>query len=132
MTPTAEAPEYTSEKKSLLCTAACVLQLVYCGDATFIYNLGVIFLVETDTNSVNIELDYKLPGFKTIVQNKKCETDPTRIICLVEEKLCQHTIIRQDHKKLPQYTSRSTSSVPGFLLSLWSPVDGTKFGWDLD
>lgn len=33
-------------------------------------NLGVIFLVETDSNSVNNETDYKLPGFKTIVQKK--------------------------------------------------------------
>ena len=58
--------------------------------------LGVIFLVETDTNSVNSETDYKLPGFKTIVQTKETENDITRIICLVDEKMSANTIIRQD------------------------------------
>ena len=39
----------------------------------------MIFLVETDTNAINAESDFKIQGFKTVLQNKKNETDLTRI-----------------------------------------------------
>ena len=59
-------------------------------------NLDVIFLVETDTTSVSVENDYKLPGLKTLIQNKENPTDLTRIVCLINEKMSEHTIIRSD------------------------------------
>ena len=59
-------------------------------------NLNIIFLVETDTTSVNSENDYKVPGFKTIVQNKKKESDVTRVVCLLDEKWATHIIVRTD------------------------------------
>ena len=59
-------------------------------------NLDVIFLVETDTTSVSVENDYKLPGLKTLIQNKENPTDLTRIVCLINEKMSDHTIIRSD------------------------------------
>ena len=49
--------------------------------------LNIIFLVETDTDAVNSETDYKIEGFKTVVQNKKDQTTPTRIVCLIDETL---------------------------------------------
>ena len=58
-------------------------------------SLNIIFLVETDTNAVNTENDYQIQGFKTLVQNKKIDT-PTRIICLVDEKMKDKIIIRMD------------------------------------
>ena len=59
-------------------------------------SIDIIFLVETDTESVNEEKDYKIQGFKTLVQNKKSSTTPTRIICLISEKLRNSSIIRMD------------------------------------
>ena len=56
----------------------------------------MVFLVETDSNSVNNETDYKLPGFKTVIQKKEHKTNATKIICLVGEKLCTITMIRLD------------------------------------
>ena len=59
-------------------------------------SINIIFLVETDTLAVNSEEDYKLQGFKTIIQNKKDKLNQTRIICLVDEKLTKEVIIRMD------------------------------------
>ena len=56
----------------------------------------MIFLVETDTVTINNENDYRIPGFKTIIQNKKGDSLPTRIICLVNEKLAGLVLIRMD------------------------------------
>jgi len=58
--------------------------------------LNVIFLVETDTNAVNEESDYQIEGFKTLVQNKKEASDLTRIICLIDNGLADHLVIRED------------------------------------
>ena len=58
--------------------------------------LNVIFLVETDTAAINKDTDYQIEGFKTLIQNKKLETDQTRIICLVDSQLANHVIIRND------------------------------------
>ena len=60
------------------------------------HSLNIIFLVETDTCAVNEEKDYRIPGFKTLVQNKKETTTPTRIICLVDECMKNMTKIRMD------------------------------------
>ena len=57
---------------------------------------NIIFLVETDSNSINSDADYQIQGFKTIIQNKKDPSTPTRIICLVDEKLSHQIIIRMD------------------------------------
>ena len=57
------------------------------------YSLNIIFLVETDTCAVNEENDYRIPGFKTLVQNKKDTTSPTRIISLVDERMKNMTTI---------------------------------------
>ena len=51
------------------------------------YDLNILFLVETDTLAVNTELDYKIPGYKTIVQHKLNSESPTRIICLINEHM---------------------------------------------
>ena len=59
-------------------------------------SIDVVFLVETDTVSVNNETDYKIPGFKTVIQNKKSESHPTRIICLVNEDSANMSLIRMD------------------------------------
>ena len=58
--------------------------------------LNLVFLVETDTNAVNNEADYKIKGFKTVIQNKNEESRPTRIIGLIDENLSSRTIIRND------------------------------------
>ena len=58
--------------------------------------LNVIFLVETDTNAVNVESDFKISGFKTIIQNKEKTNDPTRVVCLIDEKMAEYVIIRTD------------------------------------
>ena len=58
--------------------------------------LNIIFLTETDTNAVNTDKDFKIPGFKTIVQLKKNESLPTRIIGLIDESMASRVIIRND------------------------------------
>ena len=58
--------------------------------------MDVIFLVETDTYSVNSESDYVIQGYNTIVQKKKGVEKPTRIVCLVNEKLADKSTIRMD------------------------------------
>ena len=58
--------------------------------------VDIIFLVETDTNSINNENDYKISGFKTVIQNKKDESLPTRILCLINEGLANSALIRMD------------------------------------
>ena len=58
--------------------------------------INMIFLVETDTVNISNENDYRIPGFKTIIQNKKGESLPTRIICLVNENLAGLVLIRMD------------------------------------
>ena len=58
--------------------------------------LNIIFLTETDTNAVNTDKDFKIPGFKTIVQLKKNESLPTRIIRLIDESMASRVIIRND------------------------------------
>ena len=59
-------------------------------------SIDVVFLVETDTVSVNNETDYKIPRFKTVIQNKKSESHPTRIICLINEDSATVSLIRMD------------------------------------
>ena len=58
--------------------------------------LNIIFLVETDTSAVNSESDYKIEGFRTIIQNKKEQTAPTRIVGLIDETLSNRILIRHD------------------------------------
>jgi hypothetical protein len=60
------------------------------------YKLNIIFLVETDTSAINVETDYKIPGFKTVIQNKPSRESLTRIICLIDEELQNMTKIRMD------------------------------------
>lgn len=59
-------------------------------------SLDIVFLTETDTSSVNNENDYLIAGFKTLVQNKKETSSPTRIICLINERLKNSVSIRND------------------------------------
>ena len=59
-------------------------------------SLKVVFLVETDTQAVQEEKDYQLPGFKTLVQNKVDSSTPTRIICLIDNKMISSVVIRMD------------------------------------
>jgi hypothetical protein len=59
-------------------------------------SLDVIFLVETDTNSVNSETDYKILGFRTLIQMKESSNDLTRVVCLIDEKMSHYVIIRSD------------------------------------
>ena len=59
-------------------------------------SLNVIFLVETDTNSVNTETDYKILGFRTLIQMKESPNDLTRVVCLIDEKMSDYVIIRSD------------------------------------
>ena len=61
-----------------------------------INQINMIFLVETDTSAINNENDYSIQGFKTIIQKKRAESDPTRIICLIDNKLASHALIRND------------------------------------
>ena len=57
------------------------------------HKLDVLYLVETDTNSINEEKDYKLKGFKTVFHLKKDSNNKTRMICLVNEECDNITII---------------------------------------
>ena len=75
-------------------------------------SLNIIFLTETDTTWVNSDTDYKINGFKTIVQLKKSESDVTRILCLVDESLANQVLIRND---------LSSNDFP----SLWIEVENT-------
>ena len=59
-------------------------------------SLKITFLVETDTIAVNVEDDYKILGFKTLIQKKEKLSDVTRIICLIDEKFADNVIIRSD------------------------------------
>ena len=59
-------------------------------------DLSVIFLVETDTVAINLETDYAITGFKTLIQNKTNVTDATRIIGLIRNDLAESVIIRMD------------------------------------
>ena len=59
-------------------------------------SLDIVFLAETDTTAVNNENDYLIAGFKTLVQNKKETSSPTRIICLINERLKNSVSIRND------------------------------------
>jgi hypothetical protein len=59
-------------------------------------SLDLVFLTETDTTAVNNENDYRITGFKTLVQNKKDTSSPTRIICLINERLKNSVSIRMD------------------------------------
>ena len=59
-------------------------------------SLKIIFLVETDTYAVNVEEDFKIQGFKTLVQKKEKLSDVTRIICLIDENLQDNIIVRSD------------------------------------
>ena len=52
-------------------------------------DLSVIFLVETDTVAINLETDYAITGFKTLIQNKTNVTDATRIIGLIRNDLAE-------------------------------------------
>ena len=58
--------------------------------------LNIVFLVETDTNAVNNETDFKIRGFKTVIQNKKEDKQQTRIICLIDESISNQITIRKD------------------------------------
>ena len=47
----------------------------------------VLFLVETDTNSIVDEKDFKLTGFKTVFPLKDVTNQKTRIVALISEKI---------------------------------------------
>ena len=49
--------------------------------------LNTVFLVETDTCDIIVDTDYQIPGFKTLIQNKQGVVTPTRIICLIDERM---------------------------------------------
>ena len=58
--------------------------------------LNVIFLVETDTSAINTETDFRIAGFKTIIQNKRDISKPTRIVCLTDDKHSDKIKTRMD------------------------------------
>ncbi len=91
-------------------------------------NLNIVFLVETDTNAVSTESDYKIDGFKTIIQNKKDESSPTRIVGLIEETLSDQIIIRNDltSKNFPSLwveleNDRGPNFICGGFYREWAP-----------
>ena len=49
--------------------------------------IDVLFLVETDTNIITEENDFKIKGYSTVFPTKKEDDCKTRRICLVSEKL---------------------------------------------
>ena len=59
-------------------------------------SLNIVFLVETDTSAINSETDYRIPGFKTLIQKKDNAQDHTRILCLIDEKMSSNIVIRSD------------------------------------
>ena len=58
--------------------------------------LNVVFLVETDTSAINTETDFRIAGFKTIIQNKRDISKPTRIVCLTDDKHSDKIKTRMD------------------------------------
>ena len=90
--------------------------------------LNIIFLVETDTKAVNKEADFKIEGFKTVVQNKKDDSAPTRIICLISESLSEQIIIRNDLTStdfpslwIEVENSQGVNSICGGFYREWAP-----------
>ena len=90
--------------------------------------LNIIFLVETDTNAVNKESDFKIEGFKTVVQNKKDDSTPTRIVCLIDERLSAQISIRNDLTSMdfPSLwieveNSAGVNSICGGFYREWTP-----------
>ena len=50
-----------------------------------VYNLDILYLVETDTKMILEEKDYKVKGYRTVFQNKKVGNEKTRIVALCKE-----------------------------------------------
>ena len=50
-------------------------------------NLGIFFLTETDTKSINCETDYVIQGYQTIFHERENPNDVLRLVCLVKEEL---------------------------------------------
>ena len=46
-------------------------------------NIDIIFLTETDTNSLQKEDGYKIQGYKTVFQERKSDNSKLRIVCLL-------------------------------------------------
>jgi hypothetical protein len=95
--------------------------------------INILFLVETDTSDVNVDSDYKIQGFKTIIQNKKDSQTPTRIICLVDEKLSNDVTIRMDltDENFPSLwieleNNAGTNTICGGFYRKWAPLGGKK------
>ena len=96
-------------------------------------SINILFLVETDTNEVNVDTDYTIQGFKTIIQNKKDSQTPTRIICLVDEKLSNETTIRMDltDENFPSLwieldNNTGTNTICGGFYREWAPLGGIR------
>ena len=90
--------------------------------------LNIVFLVETDSTAISTEADFKIQGFKTIVQNKKDAAALTRIICLVDEKMTDEIIIRMDLTScdfpslwIEVENSVGVNTICGGLYREWSP-----------
>ena len=58
--------------------------------------INIMFLVETDTNAINKEEDYKIEGFKTVLPLKSGEDKHTRILGLVDETRVEYLKVRKD------------------------------------
>ena len=96
-------------------------------------SINILFLVETDTNEVNVDTDYTIQGFKTIIQNKKDSQTPTRIICLVDEKLSNETTIRMDltDENFPSLwieldNNTGANTICGGFYREWAPLGGIR------
>ena len=56
----------------------------------------VMFLVETDSQMINEEKDYRIENYRTVFQKKENPNDQTRMIGLLHESIQQTTTIRED------------------------------------
>ena len=55
-----------------------------------------MFLVETDSQMINEEKDYRIENYRTVFQKKENPNDQTRMIGLLHESIQQTTTIRED------------------------------------
>ena len=52
--------------------------------------IGIMFLVEVDSQELNEESDFRIENFRTIIQKKEKNNDQTRIITITMIPLCNH------------------------------------------
>ena len=86
----------------------CHIQTVLASTLLTEHNLGVLFLVETDTNSIIEEKYYKIIGYNTIIlQAKEKITDKTKIVCLINSEKVE----KQEIKLRPDLMSSKFPSI---------------------